>query len=290
MEEVIILGIIGIAAWLTFGGSSSSPVAMQVSPTPTTANTPTSTPGVTISSAGSSATSAPAAASGVASPGTNISELPASQVPPDSYFIAAGLAAYASGTGLAPTNKYYVDFKNMLTTALSSMQMSTAGYQGQDNCSSVTVPNISFSQAASLAGTGVSAGLGIGGAIGGAGSAIAGIAGAAVPLIGIGIGIVSLISAIFAHHAQKVKEQTQLDCATVNACNNAWANIASALESGQLSLADAYTAWESVYSQAAQQESAMSNGPKKGDCNNPCNLTLICRIVTNKWEALYGVS
>ena len=211
-------------------------------------------------------------------------------MPPDSSFIAAGLAAYSAGTDLPPTNKYYKDFQNMLTAAITTMQMSTAGFQQQDNCSSVTVPNISFTQAASLAGTAASAGFGVAGAIGGAGSAIAGVAGVAVPVIGIGIAIVSIITSIFSHHAQKVKQQTQLDCATVNACNNAWANIEQALQAGQITLAQAYTGWESIYSQAAQQLAVMSNGPKPGNCNNPCNLTLICRQVTNKWEALYGAT
>lgn len=209
-----------------------------------------------------------------------------SEIPPDSYFIQQAQAAYQQGTGLQPTNKYFVDFTNMLKAAVASLSLAATG----DNCSGYSTTNVSFAQAAQLAGTAAGSGFGIAASIGGPASTAAGVASVALPIIGIGVAIATIVGTIFAHHAAKVKEQAQLDCAMVAACNNAWNEMRSAIAAGQLTAAQALQGFESVYSQAAALVAPMSNGPKPGDCNNPCNLTLICRAVTNKLEAMYGLA
>lgn len=285
--ELFILALLGVAAYGYFASPSASAPASTTPYTPgtTVSLVPTGTP--------AAGTAAAAAAPGaVSSPGTTVALQPltSSAIPPDSYFIGQATAAYSQGTGLKAPNKYFTDFSNMVTAAIQTMQMSTAGFQNQDNCNSVSVPNISFTQVAQLGGTVAGAGLATAGIIGGAGSIAAGVAATAIPIVGIGVAIVSIVAGIFAHHAQKVKEQTELDCATVNACNNAWANMKQAIAAGQLTAEQAFNGFEAIYTQAAQQEAAMSNGPKHGDCNNPCNLTLVCRAVTNKFEAMYGLT
>jgi len=294
--DLLILGLLGVAGYLYLAGTPASPTAAQGSPTPvatalltgSVSPTPTLTTGPVSSTV---PTTAPAPGA-VSSPGTavKLQPLTSSQVPPDSYFINQAIAVYEQGTGLKAPNKYHTDFVNMVTAAIQSMQITTAGFQGQDNCANVKTPNVSFSQVAQLGGTAATAGFATAGLIGGAGSIAATAAATAIPIIGIGVGIITLVAGIFSHHAQKVKEQAQLDCAAVNACNNAWANMQQAIAAGQLTAAQAYSGFEEIYSQAAQMLASMSNGPHQGTCNNPCNLTLICRAMTNKFEAMYGLA
>lgn len=284
---LLILGLVGGAAYLYFAGAPAVATELPtLSSTPVAASSPT--PTLTTGSVMSTTPTISAAPVSAASPGTTMSSTPltSSAIPPDSYFLAQGQAAYTQGTGLKSPNKYFTDFSNMLSAALASLTLAPTG----DNCSGFSSSNVSFASLTGLAGTGASAGIAAAGIIGGAGSAAAGIASVAVPVIGIGVAVASLIIGIFAHHAAKVKEQAQLDCAMTAACNNAWSEIASAIQQGQLTAAQALSAFETTYSQAAALVAPMSNGPKQGDCNNPCNLTLICRVVTNKFEAMYGLA
>lgn len=273
--DILVFALIAGGAWLYFHGTPASPTSAQYSPTP-----------VAI------AQSAGQAPAGVAPPGTTVALRPlaSSAVPPDSFFIDHAVAVYEQGTGLKPSNRFHAGFVKMTTAAIASMQASvTEPGVGRDDCAAVSVPNISFSQVAMMGGTAAETGFAAASLIGGAGSAAAGIAATAIPIIGIGLGIVSLIAGIFAHHKQKVKQQAQLDCAVVNAVNNAWAQMKQAIAAGKLAAADAYSGFEAIYSQAAQNLASMSNGPHPGQCNNPCNLTLILRAVTDKFEAMYGL-
>lgn len=293
--EWLIIGLIGGAAYLYFAGAPAA-----TTPLPTLTSTPiaASSPTPTLSTGLATSTTPtipayPVSASlpGVASPGTTMSSQPlaAGSTPPDSYFIAQAQAIYTQGTGLSGTNKYFVNFTNMLTAALASLTLSPTG----DNCSGFSSSNVSFSSLAQLGGTAASAGLTVGGLIGGPGSVAAGVASTAIPIIGIGVAVVTLIAGIFAHHAAKVKAQAQYDCAMTAACNNAWSEITNAIQQGQLTAAQAYQAFEAVYTQATSlltSSPAPPNGPKPGDCNNPCNLLIICRAVTNKFEAMYGLA
>lgn len=285
---LIVLALMGGAAYLYFAGAPAATQLPQLSSTPVAASspTPTLTTGLATST-GSTISATPVSA---AAPGTSTSSTPlVGATPPDSYFIAQAQAAYTQGTGLSGSNKYFVNFTSMLTAALASLTLTPTG----DNCSGYSTTNVSFSSLTSMIGTGASTGIAAAGIIGGAGSAAAGVASVAVPLIGIGVAVTLLIAGIFAHHAQKVKAQAQYDCAMTAACNNAWSEIASAIQQGQLNAAQALQAFEAVYSQAVSlltSSPAPPNGPKPGDCNNPCNLILICRAVTNKFEAMYGLA
>lgn len=286
--EWLIIGLLGGAAYLYFAGAPAATQLPQLSSTPVAASspTPTLTTGL-VTSTGSTISATPVSA---AAPGTSTSSTPlVGATPPDSYFIAQAQAAYTQGTGLSGSNKYFVNFTSMLTAALSSLTLTPTG----DNCAGYSTTSVSFAGLASMGGTAASTGFAAAGIIGGAGSAAAGIAATAVPVIGIGVAVVGLIAGIFAHHAQKVKAQAQYDCAMTAACNNAWSEIASAIQQGQLNAAQALQAFEAVYSQAVSllnSSPAPPNGPKPGDCNNPCNLILICRAVTNKFEAMYGLA
>lgn len=301
---LLLVALIGGAGYLYFGGAPlTQSVAVPGAPLPLT-SVPAATPSSTMHASGTAAPTASIAAqpSGtVVSPGTVMNLTPATpaaqtpmpiaqgSAPDDSYFVAQALAAYSSATGIS-SGKYFDNFKSMLTAMVSSMSMSpnTGNTVGTDNCSGFSSTNITFQQIAGSAGTAAETGIGVASIIGGSGSIAAGVAVVAIPVIGAVIGMVMLIGQIFAHHAAAVKKQAQYDCAACAAANNAWQQIVAALASGKTTLAEGYQAFEEVYSQF-QQYAGMIANTSQGNCNNPCNLIFICRAVTNKFEARYGM-
>lgn len=298
---LLFIALIGGAGYLYFGGAPLTPASPAAQPlTSTPAATPSSTMQSSAAAPAASIPGAPLATS--SSPGTVMTVTPATpaaqtpvsispgSAPADSYFIAQAAAAYSSATGYQPGNKYYNNFLSMLTAMIGSMSMSpnTGNTVGTDNCSGFSSTNVTFKQLAATAGTAAETGIGVASIIGGAGSAAAGIAAVAIPVIGAVIGIVMLIGQIFAHHAAAVQRQAQYDCAACAAANNAWQQISAALASGQTTLADGYQAFEEVYSQFQQYAGTIAN-TGQGNCNNPCNLIFICRALTNKFEAQYGM-
>lgn len=268
--ELFVLFLLGGASylWLT-GNQQPSASAGQQSPTPvTSATSPTgsttvATPGTTISSAG---------VSSGAGGSTTMSASPA--MPSDAQIAQATLA-------LAPkmSASWQKAWVSLCTQQLGTKTMSAST---TDNCSGYSSSNTTFKAVTGLAAGGATIGAG---AAAGAGI----IASAAVPVIGIAIaGITALITGIFQHHAAKVTQQAQLDCAGCAAANNAWSEIVNAIEEGTFNASQAQQAFESVAAQFTSLVGPMNNaGP--GDCNGPCGLNLICRAICTKYELEYGL-
>lgn len=274
------MALLGFAAYAYFAGTPAGSTALQTSPTPTVSSPTPTIPAAASTTPGTVTSSAPAT--------TPITEASASTMPPDSVFIDAAMAAYASGVGSAQ-NKYYTGFQTMLTTCVAEMQLDpTIGAEGQpgtgDNCSGQQ-QNVTFKQILGLSSTGADVGVS---ALATAGVITSTVGGA----LTLGItAVVAVIGAIFAHHAQKVQEQAQYDCAASAAANNAWSEIQNAIAGGTLNASSAQAAFEAVYQQV-QQLLSKSPAPSNmggGNCNNPCRLILICRAITDKFEAAYGL-
>lgn len=279
-ETLIILGLIGGAAWLYFQGSQLSPVSFQSSPTPTTAPL---TPGTTI------AATSPAVAAAATSPGTTI--------PASSAISSGGGTTVAPASSGLPSDQTFLNavappagVKNWETASWESQfltlqmmqQMRLDASATDSNCSGFSSTSVTFQQIAGLATTGVTTGISIAAAAGSA------VAGAAIPFVGIGVAIAGLVMGIFSAHKKKVQEQAQLDCAGVAATNNALDEIDSALASGSITPSQAQTGWETVYSQFVSTVSPMLKD-SSSQCNGPCILKHVLRAIVNKYEYIYGV-
>lgn len=309
--RLFLAGLLGGAAYLYFRGaplttSSSAYATAPIGYTPPLLPSAPATPSSTMQSAAaapSATISSAPVSSPVQSPGTVMTVAPAtpaapqpitevSGVPDDDAFVAQGTAAYTSSTGIS-TGKYFNNFVSMLRAQVSGSRIDpdAGNTVGQDHCSGYSTSNTTFASIAGQAGVAAETGLGISSIIGGAGSAAASVASFAIPVIGAALGVVGLIAGIFQHHAQKVKAQSQYDCAACSAANNAWQQIIQAMQQGQVDRSTAYQAFEAVYSQFVSmlQSSPAPPNTAQGNCNNPCNLIIICRTITNKLEATYGL-
>jgi hypothetical protein len=271
MVPLLILGLLGVAAYFTFEAAPST--------SPTVTPTATALPGGTAtlnSSTGS--TSTLSTATSTSSP---VAQVPSSQMPPDSYFIQAAQAAYTAATGIS-SGQYFSAFTTLVTQCVGAMQMITGP---GDNCSGYSTTSVTF-KALGLSQMGADTGLSIAASAGTIASATAGIATAGIGLV------IAVIGMVFQHHAAKVKAQAQYDCAAVAAVNNCLSEIVSAIQSGQFNASTASQAFEAVYSQVVSllQSSPAPPNTGSGTCNNPCNLIFATRAVVNKFEALYGLS
>jgi hypothetical protein len=114
-------------------------------------------------------------------------------------------------------------------------------------------------------------------------SAVTGaIAGAAT--MGAGA-IISVIMAIFAHHAAAVKQEQQLGCAAINAFNNAISVIDSAVAAGQTTPDAAASSMDTLIGQVDQY---VSPSVKHNPCNADCELTVLVKAIVLYKKALYN--
>lgn len=127
---------------------------------------------------------------------------------------------------------------------------------------------------------------------------------AAVPVVGwivAGVGaLVSLIGAIFEHHAQAVARDLQFGCSAVPAVNNAMAVIIKGVGDGTILPGDAANALAEVYSQfmAAGGASGSASGPggipsggkainDSPFCNSNCELSIIVYAMVLYWTGQF---
>lgn len=116
-----------------------------------------------------------------------------------------------------------------------------------------------------------------------AGSAAGVALGAAT--FGIGI-VVAILSAIFAHHAQAVEQEQQIECTVTAAANNSMNVLAEGVSSGQIAPADAATALNTLYSQyQAMAKPSFGTSPW---CNANCELEIIMLGMVIYWQAQYN--
>lgn len=313
--EILLLLLVGGAAYLTFAQPSAT--SAQNSPTPTITSLP-SAPGATapLASSGSNPnlsppptstnpsitsilSTSPATTNGGSTSTLSIPQTPANagstsivstapamptqqaNIPPDSYFVQQLQAAYTQATGIS-SGKFFTYITNLATACLASLALQTGS---GDNCSGYSAPNVGMT-ALGLSQVGAQSGLSIAAS---AGLLTAGAAGIATAGIGLAV---AAVASIFAAHAAKVKAQAQYDCAAVAAANNAISQIRQAISQNLLSAQGAYQALESVYSGVVQllQSSPAPPNTGQGHCNNPCNLIFVTRAVVDKFEAMYGLS
>lgn len=126
----------------------------------------------------------------------------------------------------------------------------------------------------------------------------------AVPVIGwiiAGVGaIISLIEAIFQHHAQAVARDLQFGCSAIPAVNNAMAVIIKGVGDGTILPGDAANALQEVYAQfmAAGGASGSAAGPggipgggkainDSPFCNSNCELSIIVYAMVLYWTAQF---
>jgi hypothetical protein len=117
-----------------------------------------------------------------------------------------------------------------------------------------------------------------------------------------GVGaIISLIGAIFAHHAAAVKRDLNFGCSAIPAVNNAFSVIRQAVASGQMKASDAAAALPQIYSQymsAGGAGGSVSSGPSgipgggqpindSPWCNSNCELSVVLLAMILFWQAQF---
>jgi hypothetical protein len=296
--DLLILALLGGAAYLYFSAPSTvQPTAAPGTLTPMASTTSPLAPGTTVApltSAGASpiqaagqAAAAAQQAVAVSGPGTMISTSSTTgagttmtpttpAIPSDQQILQANVPP---GQG----NKASWYTNSTLLAMMASMQMAYA----QASCSGfVPAQSLSLQQVAGLTGSAVGAGSSVAAATGV-------IAASAVPIVGIGIAIgsiiVSLVSKVFSHHAAAVKAEQQTLCAAIPAINNALAVINEALAGGQITPAQARTAYESAYLQYVSMTAPVTKD-NSGQCDEGCGLKHTLRALISKQELLIGVA
>jgi hypothetical protein len=207
------------------------------------------------------------------------------------------ISAYG-GAHLNPRDWQNQAFLTATESAIPVGEINVTAYS--PSCAGQAAPNLNLFQTASGLALGTtSAAVGV---LGPSGAGL--IASAAVPVIGwvvAGVGaIISLIGAIFAHHAAAVKRDLAFGCGTIPAVNNAFAVIAQGVQSGQIKPADASTALWEIYSKfmslgGASGSSAGPGGIPGGGtaindspyCNSNCEISVLIYAMCLYWSAQY---
>jgi len=101
----------------------------------------------------------------------------------------------------------------------------------------------------------------------------AALTGPAAPFVIAGAAIAGVFAFIFGHHAAAIKKEQSILCAAVPAANQALEIIDQALQSGQVSPADAIAALNNLLSGFGQQVASIRHGNDpmaSGECNAAC--------------------
>jgi hypothetical protein len=198
--------------------------------------------------------------------------------------------ALYSGARLNPR-----DFKDSvwLNSAASQVSKGQIDVSGLSSCGQAPPLNLFQSRSGLALGT-TAAGVGI------LGSAHL-IAAAAIPVVGAVIAgvsvLVSIIGAIFAHHAAAVKRDYSFACSAVPAVNNAFQVVNQALASGQTTPEAASAALDEIYSQfmSAGGASSPTSIPDSGTainkspfCNSNCETSVILKAMVLYWQSQYA--
>jgi hypothetical protein len=102
--------------------------------------------------------------------------------------------------------------------------------------------------------------------------------------LGIGI-VVAILSVIFAHHAQAVAQEQELECTATAAANNSLNVLAEGVQSGQISPTDAATALNTLYSNyAAMVKPSWGTSPY---CNANCELQILMQAMVLYWQSQF---
>ena len=139
-------------------------------------------------------------------------------------------------------------------------------------------PDLSLTQAAGAIAGGVTGSI----AAGAAGTA----AGTALGVATFGIGfVVSILSFIFAHHAQAVAAEQNYGCVAIAGFNNAMAAINEGVASGQIAPADAVTSLNTVFSKF--QSTVAPSYSTSPYCSADCEAQLQVKASVLYWQSQY---
>jgi len=143
-----------------------------------------------------------------------------------------------------------------------------------NECGGTPAPNLKFSEASSLAltGGGIAAKL--------APAAIGGPIGLAV--LGAGL-VISIITAIFTHHAQAVARDLKAICTLVPAVNNAFEIFIPGVLAGQISPQDGMIAMDTIQNTFPQQAGPAYNN--KPYCNVVCENHVVIKAICYWWHS-----
>jgi hypothetical protein len=212
----------------------------------------------------------------------------------------AALQQAISAYGSAHLNpKQFQDpgWLSQAANVIQSTQFSVTGGFGPDCAGQTAQPLNLFKTASGLA-------LSTGAATTGILASTHVIAAAAVPVIGwvvAGVGaIISLIGAIFQHHAQAEARDLQFGCSAIPAVNNAFAVIRQGVQDGTIKPADAAAALPQIYenymsaggaSGSATGPGAIPSGGKAINdspwCNSNCELSVVLLGMVFYWQAQF---
>ncbi len=118
---------------------------------------------------------------------------------------------------------------------------------------------------------------------------IAPMTGPAAPFVLVAAGVMQLFGALFGHHAAKVKQEQQIICAVVAACNDTFNSIDQLFQSGQISPAQASQALDGMYTQLQQNVQPILK-QDSGNCNAACFILAEARGVIAKKKQLYQMA
>src|SRR5579864_5242319 len=100
-------------------------------------------------------------------------------------------------------------------------------------------------------------------------------------------GVMELFGALFGHHAAKVRQEQQIICAVVAACNDTFNTIDQLVQSGQISGQQASQALDALYSQLLQNVQPILK-QDSGHCNAACFILAEARGVIGKRKDQYS--
>jgi hypothetical protein len=206
------------------------------------------------------------------------------------------ISAY-SGAHLNPKQFQNDSWLSQAESAITNSSIGVTGGFGPDCAGQTAQPLNLFKTASGLALGTTSAAVGV---LGGTGV----IPAAAVPVIGwivAGVGaLISLIGAIFQHHAQAVARDLQFGCSAIPAVNNAFAVIRQGVQDGTIKPADAAAALPQIYENymsaggasgsATGPGSIPSGGTAINDspwCNSNCELSVVLLGMVFYWQAQF---
>ena len=190
------------------------------------------------------------------------------------------------------------DIQNPVWISAVEAVIEAAKLNDDPSCATSTVPPLNlFSTASGLALTTATTTTGLLSATGAIAASTGALLGAAT--MGVGL-IVSVIGMIFQHHAQAVKRDLNFQCAAVPAVNNAFAVIASAVQNGSATPADAAQALPEIYSNymSAGGASGSISGPgsipgggtpinDSPYCNSNCEISIQLLAMVFYWQSQY---
>lgn len=114
----------------------------------------------------------------------------------------------------------------------------------------------------------------------------AGSTGPLAPLVLIGAGVLQVFSAIFGHHAAKVKQEQQIICAVVQAVNDSISVIDQAFQQGQINAQGAAGSFDQLFSDLQKNVQPILK-QDKDHCNAACFILAEARGVIAKKKDQY---